>query len=58
VDQGGLIMGGRGQGLGHAPPIVWATSGPSLAPIWSPSFVRVKLEFPNLFRPIPRIFHV
>jgi hypothetical protein len=41
VDQGGLTMGGRGQGLGHAP-LVWLASGPSPAPVWSSSFVRVK----------------
>jgi hypothetical protein len=42
VDQGGHTMGGRGQGLGRAPPVVWAAPGPSLAPVWSSSFVRVK----------------
>jgi hypothetical protein len=32
VDQGGLTMGGRGQGLGHAPR--WC--GQPLAPLWLP----------------------
>jgi hypothetical protein len=35
VDQGGITMGGRGQGLGRAPPVVWPASGPSPAPVWS-----------------------
>jgi hypothetical protein len=42
VDQGGLTMGGHGQGLGRAPPVVWPASGPSPAPVWSSSFIRVK----------------
>jgi hypothetical protein len=32
VDQGGLTMGGRGQGLGHAPLLC----GHPLAPLWLP----------------------
>jgi hypothetical protein len=27
-DQGGHTIGGRGQGLGRAPPVVWAAPGP------------------------------
>jgi hypothetical protein len=42
VDQGGLTMGGRSQGLGRAPPVVWPASGPSPAPAWSSSSVREK----------------
>jgi hypothetical protein len=29
-------------GAGSRPPIVWLASGPSPAPVWSSSFVRVK----------------
>jgi hypothetical protein len=36
VDQGGLTMGGRGQGLGRTP--LWC--GQPLAPVWSSSFVQ------------------
>jgi hypothetical protein len=45
-------------GPGPRPLMVWPASGPSPAPVWSSSSVREKKEFPNLFRPIPRIFPV
>jgi hypothetical protein len=41
VDQGGLTMGGCGQGWA-TPPVVWAASGPPPAPIWSSVLFREK----------------
>jgi hypothetical protein len=42
VDQGGLTMDGRGQGLGRAPPVVWAAPGPPPALVRSSIFFREK----------------
>jgi hypothetical protein len=42
VDQGGLTMGGRGQGLGRAALLCGQSVDPLPAPVWSSSFVRVK----------------
>jgi hypothetical protein len=48
--QRGVVRGGPGwphngwarPGAGLCPPVVWPASGPSPAPVWSSSFVRVK----------------
>jgi hypothetical protein len=41
-DQGGHTTGGSGQGLGHAPLVVWAAPGPPPALVRSPVLFREK----------------
>jgi hypothetical protein len=57
-DQGGLTIGGHGQGLDHAPPVVWEAPGPSPAPLRTSGSFGKFLDVRLLFRPIPRIFPV
>jgi hypothetical protein len=58
VDQGGLTMGGRGQGLGRVPPMVWSARGPSSSPLRSSGSFGKYWEVRLLFHPIPRIFRM